>query len=131
MSDMQKDQAQTNGAPNVSTARAAGTAPLWQATPQVDAYESANEYLIVLNVPGASPESIDVQVVGSELFVRAEQAPSPRYTDVARTAFERRLELPSEVDADSASAKLRDGVLEILIQKSAAARRVKIPVNAN
>lgn len=131
MSDMQKEQPLTNGAPNASTAQMAGKPPLWHATPELDVYESANEYLIVLNVPGASPESVNVQVIGTELHVRAEQAASPRFTDVALAAFERRLELPSEVDADSASAKLRDGVLEIQIQKSAAARRVQIPVNAN
>lgn len=136
MRDIQNDQALTNGAPDASMAQrtappGAGSQPLWQATPELDVYESANEYLILLNVPGASPESVNVRVMGTALHVRAEQAASPRFADVALAAFERRLELPSEVDADSASAKLRDGVLEIQIQKSAAARRVQIPVSAN
>jgi HSP20 family protein len=131
MSDLQKEQALTNGAATDSTSQNVGKPPLWHATPELDVYESANEYLIVLNVPGASPSSVDVQVLGSELRVRAEQAASPHHSDVALAAFERRLELPSEVDANSASAKLRDGVLEIQIQKSASARRVRIPVNAN
>jgi HSP20 family protein len=130
MSDLQ-NRTQTDGAVAASTPQSGGKPPLWQATPELDVYESANEYLIVLNVPGASPESVDVQVLGSELHVRAEQAASAHHRDVALAAFERRFELPSEVDANSASAKLRDGVLEIQIQKSAAARRVQIPVNAN
>jgi HSP20 family molecular chaperone IbpA len=72
-----------------------------------------------------------VQVLGAELHVRAEQARVDGMKDVALSAFERHLELPSELDASSATAELRDGILEIRIEKSAAARRVRIPVNAN
>jgi len=107
------------------------SAAFWQATPELDVYESAAEYLIRLDVPGADPNSVDVQVDGTELHIQAQQAPSPRYTDVALAAFQRHLELPGEVDAQSASATLTDGVLEIRISKSPAARRIKIPVSAN
>lgn len=122
MSDLQNQTTETNGAPK---------APLWRATPEMDVYESGNEYLIVLDVPGATAESVNVQVMGTELFIRAEQSPSPHQGDVALAAFERRLELPGEVDANSAVAELKEGVLEIKIAKGVASRRVKIPVNAN
>ena len=133
MSDVQNDSAPSNGAQATAPAANAEAreAAFWEATPELDVYESPAEYLVMLDVPGAAAESIDVQVLGTELHVRARQAPAPHYTDVALAAFERRLELPSEVDATSASAKLENGVLEIRIQKSAAARRVKIPVNTN
>lgn len=137
MSDVQNDIAKANGTPPVTAPRDAAQsadareAAFFQATPELDVYESAAEYLVMLDVPGAAPESIDVQVLGTELFVRARQAPAPFDTDVALAAFERRIELPSEVDASSASAKLTNGTLEVRIQKSAAARRVKIAVNAN
>jgi HSP20 family molecular chaperone IbpA len=122
MNDSQNVMTTTNGA---------AKAPFWRATPEMDVYESANEFLIVLDVPGATAESVNVQVLGNQLSVRAEQAPAPNQGDVALAAFERRVELPSEVDANSATAVLRDGVLEVRITKSAAARRVKIAVNAN
>lgn len=122
MSELVKNESSTNGH---------AKAPFWRATPELDVYESATAYAIVLDVPGATPESVNVEVIGTQLFVRAEQAPSPERADVALAAFERRLELPSEVDATSAVAELRDGVLEIRIDKSATARRVKIPVSAN
>lgn len=122
MSELANDKAPQNGAPKAA----------WlHATPELDVYESDGEYLVILDVPGASPDSINVQVVGAELHVRAEQAAAPRHADVARAAFERHFELPSEVDPSSAVAELRDGVLEIRLQKSSAARRVKIPVSAN
>ena len=137
MSTTQESNALTNGAPGVSSkpdassSKRDGSVPIWQVTPELDVFESATHYLIVLDVPGATPESVNVQAIGTELHVRAQQAPAPGQGDVALAAFERHLELPGEVDASSASAKLRDGVLEINIQKSAAARRVRIPVNAN
>jgi HSP20 family protein len=151
MSDLQNEKAPMNGAAQarssqpvasqaavsqaaVSPAAVSQTAvsqPAWRATPELDLYESDDELLVLLNVPGASPESIDVRVVENELQVRAEQAAAAGYTDVVRGAFERRFELPVAVDASSAAAELRDGVLEVRLQKRASARRVKIPVNAN
>lgn len=101
----------------------------WRLTPNADVYESGEQYLIQLDVPGVSAESIDVQVLGTMLTIRAERANPPRESDVAATAFERQIELPSEVDADSAEAKLDKGVLEIRITKARVARRVKIPVD--
>ena len=132
MSEMQLEKTTTNG---VAKAPLASKAPLWNVTPELDLYESGNEYLIQLDVPGASADSVNVQVVGTRVFIRAEQAAATAESNtaaaVALAAFERQLELPGEVDPDSASAELRNGVLEIRIAKSASSRRVKIKVNAN
>ena len=140
MSDVQNEKA-GNGAPAPldERARQRGGAiqashpepVVWRASPELDAYESADELLVVLNVPGATPQSVDVQVIGNQLHVRAEQSAAEPYADTARAVFERHLELPVDVDASSAAAELRDGVLQIRLQKSASARRVKIPVSAN
>lgn len=122
MSDLQNQTKETNGALKPAA---------WRATPELDVYESGSEFWILLDVPGASAESVNVQVTGTELFVRAEQTASQHRDDVPVTVFERRLELPADVDASSAVAELRDGVLEIKIAKSSAARRVQIRVNTN
>lgn len=127
MSEMQLEKTTSNGV---------AKAPLWHVTPEVDLYESGDEYLIQLDVPGASADSISVQVVGTRVFIRAEQAAgaAPEANPagaVALAAFERQLDLPGEVDPNSASAELRHGVLDIRIAKSVSSRRVKIKVNAN
>ena len=129
MSTIQNDQALTSGAASAESARAPSA--FWQVTPELDVYENESGYLIQLNVPGAAADSVNVQVLGSQLHVRAEQARVQGMKDAALSAFERHLELPSELDAASATAELRDGILQIRIDKSAAARRVRIPVNAN
>lgn len=122
MNDSQNQNVLQNGATKTR---------FWRTTPEMDVYQSDSGFLVVLNVPGAAADSVNVQVIGTELSVRAEQSPTTAHGDVALALFERRIELPSEVDASSATAELRDGVLEIRIAKSAAARRVKIAVNAN
>lgn len=131
MSNIQNDTAPTNGAPSADAAPERTESAFWQVTPELDVYENESGYLIHLNVPGASPESVNVEVIGATLQVHAEQAPVAGRSDVALAAFRRHFELPSGVDAGSATAQLRDGVLEIRVEKSAAARRVRIPVNAN
>lgn len=112
----------TNGAPKV---------PLWRVTPELDLYESDGEYLLQLDVPGASPERLNIQLLGTTLQIRAERAPAADGGDVALLAFERTVELPTEVDTESARAQLKNGILEIRISKSAAARRVQIPITTN
>jgi HSP20 family protein len=133
MSEMQLEKT-TNGVAKAPPAsNGVAKAPLWHVTPEMDLYESGDEYLIQLDVPGASADSINVQVVGTRVFIRAEQAAGAPEANkaAALTAFERQLDLPADVDPDSASAELRHGVLEIRIAKSASSRRVKIKVNAN
>jgi len=131
MSTIQNDQALTNGAASAEAAPAPAHNAFWQVAPELDVYANESGYLIQLNVPGAAADSVNVQVVGAVLHVRAEQAHVEGMKDVALSAFERHLALPSELDASSATAELRDGILQIRIEKSAAARRVRIPVNAN
>lgn len=136
MSEMQLEKPTSNGVAKAPLPESgAARAPLWKVTPELDLYESGDEYLIQLDVPGASADSIDVQVVGTRMLIRAKQAaPVPEAIPaavVALATFERQLDLPAEVDPDSASAELRHGVLEIRIAKSASSRRVKIKVNAN
>lgn len=114
-----------NTRPNATPA-----APSVRATPALDVYESPEELLAMFDVPGAAAESVDVQVIENELFVRAAQA-SVAHAGVAPISFERRIALPAEVDTNSAAATLRDGVLEVRLQKSPSARPVKIPVRAN
>lgn len=122
MSELQVEKIQSNGA---------ARSPLWHVTPELDLFESGSEYLILLDMPGATPEGVSIQVQGTRVQIKAEQAASNPEREVARVAFERQIELPGEVDVDSASAKLEAGVLEIKIAKSASARRVKIAVKAN
>jgi HSP20 family molecular chaperone IbpA len=126
LDQVRSDAPATNGNGKPST-----TLPSFRVTPQLDLYESDNEYLLVIDMPGARAESLEIQVTGRELELRAERAAAPSGTDLASTTFERRVELPGDVDTNSAAAQLKNGVLEVRISKAASARRVKIPISTN
>lgn len=122
MSDMNIAQTKTNGA-SVSKAR-------FRVTPAADIYENETQFLVRIDMPGVKIDSIDVQALGAELMVRAEQAAASVDAEAVVSAFERVVQLPGEVDANTASAHVENGVLEITVQKSASARRMKIPVRS-
>lgn len=126
-------QAALETAPSIRTMANGGhrSAPTWRLTPPCDLYESDGEYLILVDMPGASSDSLSVELTGNELAIRAQRPPSSQGSDVAATTFERRIELPSDVDAGSTSALLQGGVLQVRVAKAASARRVKIPVATN
>jgi HSP20 family molecular chaperone IbpA len=94
-------------------------------------HESDGEYLLSFDLPGATVESLSVQIIGRELELRAQRPAPSEGSDAVMTSFERRVKLPAEVDANSAVAKLDGGVLEIRIAKAPSARRVKIPIGTN
>jgi HSP20 family protein len=119
---MNLEQTKTNGA-SMSKARLV-------VTPSADIYENEMEFLVYVDVPGVKVESIDVQALGTELMVRAEQAPATVDAEAGVSAFERVVQLPGEIDASTASAQVENGVLEIRVQKSASARRTRIAVRS-
>ncbi len=76
------------------------TLPLWE--PPVDVYQTAEGLWLVVALPGADPDSIDVSVEGRDLVVRAERrlpneahAGSVQRLEIPHGRFERRLPLPA------------------------------------
>ncbi len=103
-------------------------------SPPVDVYETPEEFLVAVEVPGVAPDSIDVAAVGSVLTVKGVKEPAdlpePRIQVRERFfgAFHRQIHLPSEVDFDRAEATIENGVLKIRLPKQSAARTRTIPI---
>ncbi len=103
-------------------------------SPPVDLYETPEEFLVAVEVPGVAPESIDVAAVGSVLTVKGvkESAELPEAHIQVRERifgpFHRQINLPNEVDFDKAEATIDHGVLKIRLPKRSAARTRTIPV---
>jgi HSP20 family protein len=101
----------------------------------MDVAENQQEYLIRLAVPGIRPEDIDISVVGNVLTFKADGLQEPEQQDhtyhvreIRRTGFERRIELPTAVEADHAETTYGYGVLTVHLPKAAAARPKRIQV---
>ncbi len=104
-------------------------------TPAVDIKEEENRFLILVDVPGVDPKTIDVTMENSILAIKGE-----RYTENheerkyfkrmerSRGVFYRRFSLPDTADAEHISATGKNGVLEISIPKRQQAQSRKINV---
>lgn len=92
--------------------------------PLCDVSETATEVIVVADLGGVSAEDVNVKVVGSTLVlngVRREPANAPRrryrQMEISYGPFERSVELPAPVDAESARATCDEGFLEIRLPK--------------
>jgi HSP20 family protein len=112
-----------------------GTAPATQAL-AMDTLRREGEVVLRFDVPGVSPEKIDVTVDQGVLTVSAtreetttegdEQLVRERYVGSAT----RRVRLSDNLDAEAIEASHADGVLELRIPVREAAKPRKIEVNA-
>jgi HSP20 family protein len=117
--------------PTTMITRFAGVA----ATFPVDLYETDNELVLRAALPGVKPENVDITAMGDELTIKAEIKPPAEDKDVRWHRQERRhglyvrtIELPITVDTDKIDATFENGVLNVVLPKSAEMRPKTIKV---
>ena len=84
--------------------------------PLVDLQETDNEVHVTAEVPGVSKNDIDIEVTGDSLIINVDSKNRKYYKEV---------ELPCEVDPDSAEANYNNGVLDITLMKMKPKKRGK------
>jgi HSP20 family protein len=103
-------------------------------TPVVDVIETPLEVVILAELPGVDPATIDLSVTGNVLTLRGEKKSSeiPEGSGTVRErvfgTFHRQISLPGEVNMEGVLAEARDGVLKVRLPKQEEARRRTIPV---
>jgi len=107
---------------------------LW--APRVDIKENGNEIIIHADLPGMKKEDVQLELHDDILTLNGERKEekkeqNEKYHRVERTygKFQRRVGLPSGIDASKISAGFQDGVLEIKIKKPEQAQPKKIEIN--
>lgn len=102
--------------------------------PPVDICEDADGISLWADLPGVSPERLNIQVDKDVLVIEGEsridmpEGIKPLYADVRATRYRRRFALSSELDTDNIEAALKDGVLNLRIHKKPESRPRKIEV---
>ena len=103
--------------------------------PDVDILEHPDAFVILADLPGASEDSVDIHLEKGILTLDARVADSgggsqPRYAEYREGGYHREFRVSNEIDAASVSAKMRGGVLELRLPKSAEIRPRRIEVAA-
>lgn len=105
--------------------------------PSADAREDATGFTLDLDVPGVSPDALDVLAEDGVMTVRG--TPTTRelaegetlvVNERARGAFSRQFRLPKTADAGAISASYANGVLTVRIAKLAPAQPRRVTITA-
>lgn len=104
---------------------------------KVDVKENDKAYTVHAEVPGVTKEDIQVDLNGDQVSIRAEVKRekekkegekvlhSERYYGMVSRSFT----LPTDVDAQGASANYKDGVLELTLPKKASAQGKRLAIH--
>jgi HSP20 family protein len=102
--------------------------------PRVDIYETESGLVVVADLPGVSPEGLEVTLEKRVLSIYGrveEEAPegySQAYREYAVGDFERQFTLSGDFDINGIEANLKYGVLHLAIPRApeAAAKRIEV-----
>jgi HSP20 family protein len=87
--------------------------------PALDVAERGDAYVIHAELPGVSPDQVDVAAEGELRMFAAERV---------HGSFERSVRLPEFVDADKIDANFANGLLTVTVPKAQAAQPRKIEI---
>ncbi len=116
-----------------------GTSGTWSrpAPMPMDAYREGDEYVIALDLPGVSPDAIDIDVERNMLTVKAERRPVTKADSVQMElserplgVFSRQVMLADTLDVDHIKADYDAGVLTLRIPIAERAKPRKISISA-
>jgi HSP20 family protein len=104
--------------------------------PQLDVLETEASYRVRVDLPGVSHENVTINVENNWITIRGERQEMATETNetVLRTergrgGFYRSLILPTEIDADKATANFEGGVLLIELPKVAKSKAKSISIS--
>ena len=106
-----------------------------RAFPPVEIREDDNAYYVAAELPGYSPEQVDVTAEGDTLTISGNREAqtgdeSISYSERVSGQFVRKLTLPKMDAGEVAEAQMENGLLKIKLQKAREGQRKRIDVKA-
>jgi len=105
--------------------------------PPIDIYETPDAYRVVAELPGFSPDQVDVTVNEGTLTIKGErkfydEVNEENFHRVERRfgQFQRLVSLPAQVDAEKVEAGFDKGVLTVSIPKAEQIKPRRIEIKA-
>lgn len=95
----------------------------------VDVFANDDGLVLVADLPGVAPDKLDVSFDKGMLTVAGVRnlAWSPE-DDARLVKYERRFQVPDDIDAEQVSAHLENGVLRVTLPKAESAKPRRIPI---
>jgi len=104
--------------------------------PAVDLYETADDLVLALELPGVRDKDVTVSITGDLLSIKGERRfehdvkeQQLLHVERAYGKFERLVQLPIPVQTDKVKASYRDGILEIKLPKAEEVKPKEIKVD--
>mgnify|MGYP001054360038 CR=1 FL=1 len=103
--------------------------------PPINLYEDSRALIIKAELPGVSAENLDISLEGDTLTIKGRrspyaegQTPSFHRREIQAGNFSRALSLPVKIDPDAVTARLRNGILTISLNKAKEVRPRQVSV---
>lgn len=102
--------------------------------PPVDIFELSDKLMVLADVPGATQDSIRVNLEDNVLTIQAasqrEQQAQPLYREFQLVNYYRQFQISEQIDAEKIGAELKLGVLHIELPKVEKAKPRQIEVKS-
>jgi HSP20 family protein len=114
--------------------------PSWRSPrlfPAINLYDAGDRYILTAELPGLSPEEVDLSLTGETLTLRGERRRPDGVNDESFRRQERpfgrwtrSVTLPERIDATAVTAQCALGILTVSLPKSEDVKPRQIPVSA-
>jgi HSP20 family protein len=103
----------------------------------MDVSETDQAFEVKMDLPGVSPDNVDIQIDNNTLTVRGQRSEESEEKDEKRQfhrversfgSFARSIVLPTSINEDETAAQFKDGVLKIVIPKTEDSKPRKISI---
>jgi len=103
--------------------------------PDVDIHENEEAYVILADMPGTREDRVDIRLDQGVLTLDATPTESDdehrmRHAEFRAGGYHREFRISDDIDTDGVSARMRNGVLELRLPKTAEKRPRRITVEA-
>jgi len=104
-------------------------------SPALDLYESGDQFVAVVELPGMRKEDIDISLHDGTLTIGGERKRESNNSETAQRTeryvgtFRRSIALPTRVDPSKVNATYQDGILKVTLPKAEEAKPKQIQVS--
>ena len=102
----------------------------------IDVFQTEDDVVIQSTIAGVSDKDLDISVTNDMVTIKGSRTPEEKirssdyyYQELYWGAFSRSIILPVDVDADSAKASMKNGILTIRLPKLQKIRTKKINIS--